>query len=87
MNQAAAAQAQELTHKICAIVLEPNEDTSWEPPSGSGQGPRVVEQYSGGQGRKEHERNDIKSGGRTVDSRIMARPPPGARANPLALWR
>ena len=87
MNHATAAQAQEITHKIRAIVQELNEDRFWEPPGGSGQGHRIAEQDAGGNGREEDERNDLRSDGRTVDSRIMARPPPGARANPLAPWR
>jgi len=87
MNHAAAAQAQEITHKIRAIVQGLKEYMFRKPPSGSGQGHQIAEQCARGHGREEHARNDIKSDGRTVDSRIMARPPPGTCANRLAPGR
>jgi hypothetical protein len=87
MNYTATTQAHKITHKIRAVVQKLNEDRIWEPPSSSGPGRWIAGHDAGRYDREEHQQNGVESAGHAMNSRIMARPPPGARANLLALWR
>ena len=97
MNRTSTVQVQEATfdprvnHKIRTFLRELNKASTsfWELPQ-----PKPQDRVTGLQKKElvhmfgvSTRKTTIQSDRNTVDSRNMARPPPGARANPLARWR